>query len=64
MSGSAPPQEGVGPMPTEDARDSNASEYLEDIGNNDDSELGSLSPLSEDVSFMASEEHEDFRKEL
>jgi hypothetical protein len=51
-------------MHTEDARDSNKSEHQEGAGDNDDSILDSFSPLSEDISPMASEEYERYCKEL
>jgi hypothetical protein len=51
-------------MQTEDAEDNNQSYHQEGVGDNDDSILDSLSPLSEDVSLMASEEYKRYCKEL
>jgi hypothetical protein len=56
--------EGVGPMQLDDVGDRNGSEYQEGVGNNEDSLLDSLSPISEDVSPMASKEYEAYCKEL
>jgi hypothetical protein len=61
---SAPPEEGVGPVQAEDDGDNNNnnSEHQEGAGDNEDSILGSHSPLSEDVSTTAS--YEAFCKAL
>jgi hypothetical protein len=50
--GSAPPEEGAGPVQAEDASDNNNnnSEHQEGAEDNEESILGSLSPLFDDVS--------------
>jgi hypothetical protein len=51
-------------MQLEDVGDRNGSKNLEGARNNDDALLDSLSPISEDVSPMASEDYEAYCKEL
>jgi hypothetical protein len=52
--GSTAPEEGAGPVQAEDVGDNNNnSEHQEGAGDNDESILGSLGPLSDDVSTTA-----------
>jgi hypothetical protein len=51
-------------MQTEDVGDNNKSELQEGVGDDDDWILDSLSPFSDDISPMASEEYERYCKGL
>ncbi|KAK1677142.1 hypothetical protein QYE76_037990 [Lolium multiflorum] len=74
--GTAPPQEGAGPMQVEAtgdsdapdqqeaAGDSDAPDQQEDVGDKEESILGNLSPTSDDATTMDTEEYNRLPKEL
>jgi hypothetical protein len=55
--GTAPPQDGTGPMEVDDVGDNNVPDQQEGARDKEDSILENLSPLSSDASSMDSEEY-------
>jgi len=62
--GTAPPQEGAGPMQVEAVGDSDAPYQQEDAGDKEESILGNLSPTSDDATTLDTEEYNRLTKEL